>query len=103
MENMSKFPPIPSGLRSRHQRTLQIEAYDDFPNVLLTSVDYKNTGAAGFPDRQVVEQQHRFNSHEVEDKRYDMWSYQGSSYDWGENDILKLTASSRGQILWVQR
>jgi alpha-galactosidase len=75
------------------QRTLQIEAYDDFPNVLLTSVDYKNTGASEYQIDDVIEQQHRFSSHEVKDQQYDMWSYQGSSYDWGEEDVLKLTRS----------
>jgi alpha-galactosidase len=91
----------PSG--STIQRTLQIEAYDDFPNVLLTSVDYKNTGAADFQIDRVIEQQHRFSSHEVKDKRYDMWSYQGSSYDWGENDILKLTRTfSRPNLMGAE-
>ena len=75
------------------QRTLQIEAYDDFPNVLLSSVDYKNTGTTDYQIDDAIEQQHRFNSHEVKDKQYDMWSYQGSSYDWGEEDVLKLTRS----------
>jgi alpha-galactosidase len=73
------------------ERTLQIDAYDDFPGVLLTSVDYKNTGTSDFQIDNAVEQQHRFNSHEANGAPYDMWSYQGSSYDWGENDVLKLT------------
>jgi alpha-galactosidase len=85
------------------QRTLQIDAYDDFPNVLLTSVDYKNTGAAEFKIDRAIEQQHRFSSHEVPDELYDMWSYQGSSYDWGENDVLKLTRTfSRPNLMGAE-
>jgi len=75
------------------QRTLQIEAYDDFPNVLLTSVDYKNTGNADFRIDRAVEQQHRFNSHAPTGAAYDMWSYHGSSYEWGKDDVVKLSRS----------
>jgi alpha-galactosidase len=75
------------------QRTLQIEAYDDFPNLLLTSVDYKNNADSDFQIDSAIEQQHRFSSHEFKSAPYDMWSYQGSSYDWGENDVLKLGRS----------
>ncbi|MGA9040100.1 MAG: glycoside hydrolase family 36 protein [Terriglobales bacterium] len=84
-------PLEPSG--TGIQQTLLIEAYDDFPNVLLTSVQYKNTDPSEFRIDSVIEQQHRFNSHEVKQAPYDMWSYQGSSYDWGEEDVLKLTRS----------
>jgi alpha-galactosidase len=91
----------PSG--SAIQRTLQIDAYDDFPNVLLTSVDYKNAGSADFKIDRAIEQQHRFSSHEVQDERYNMWSYQGSSYDWGENDVLKLTRTfSRPNLMGAE-
>jgi alpha-galactosidase len=71
------------------QRTLQIEAYDDFPNLLLTSASYTNTGSSEFRVDQIVEQQHQFISHVK--APYDMWSYQGSSYDWGKDDVVKLT------------
>ncbi len=75
------------------ERTLLVDAYDDFPGVLLTSVDYKNAGTSEFQIDRAIAQQHRFNSHEVKGEPYDMWSYQGSSYDWGENDVLKLGRS----------
>ena len=38
VESMSKFQPMPIGPSgSIIRRTLQIEAYDDFPNILLSS------------------------------------------------------------------
>jgi len=73
------------------RRTLQIEVYDDFPNLLLTSAAYTNGGASDYHIDEIVEQQHRFNSHELKEHPYAMWSYQGSSYDWGKDDVVKLS------------
>jgi alpha-galactosidase len=73
------------------QRTLQIEVYDDFPTLLLSSATYTNTGTSDHQLDKIVEQQHRFNSHATKETPYDMWSYQGASYDWGEDDVVKLT------------
>lgn len=82
-------PLGPAGTSLR--RTLQVEVYDDFPNLLLSSVTYTNTGNSEYPVDQIVEQQHRFNSQLAKGSPYDMWSYQGSSYDWGKDDVVKLT------------
>jgi alpha-galactosidase len=84
----------PSG--SAIERTLTVEAYDDFPNLLLTTVAYKNAGTADLVIDRVVEQQHRFSAALVNPKSqpWDMWSFQGSSYDWGKDDVLKLTRTS---------
>jgi len=78
------------------QRTLTVEAYDDFPNILLSTVEYKNIGTADLSIDRVVEQQHRFNAKQADPKAqpYDMWSFQGSSYDWGKDDVFRLTRTS---------
>ena len=72
--------------------TLIFEAYDDFPNLLLSSAEYKNTGSADFMIDRAVAQQHRFNATNADPSAqpYDMWSFQGASYDWGKDDVLKL-------------
>jgi len=72
------------------QRTLQVEVYDGFPNLLLSSATYTNAGSSAYHIDEIIEQQHRFNS-QVKEHPYDMWSYQGSSYDWGKDDVAKLT------------
>jgi alpha-galactosidase len=79
------------------ERVLQIECYDDFPNLLLTSVAYKNSGNADFEIQRVITQQHRFNAKLADPKAlpYEMWSYQGSSYNWGSDDVLKLSRGFR--------
>ena len=83
-------PLGPSG--TNLQRTLTLEAFDDFPNLLLSTVEYKNVGSADFAIERVVEQQHRFNAQLAEPKAqpWEMWSYDGASYDWGKDDTFQL-------------
>jgi alpha-galactosidase len=77
------------------QRTVRIEVYDDFPNLLLSSADYKNTGKEDLHVDRTVEQQHRLNASLADGKAhpYDLWSFHGSSYDWGKDDVIKLSRS----------
>jgi alpha-galactosidase len=74
------------------ERSFQVEVYDDFPHLLLSSTEYKNAGTGDFPVERAIEQQHSFSASRA-DKRaqpYDMWSFQGSSYEWGKDDVIKL-------------
>jgi alpha-galactosidase len=73
------------------QQKLLLDAYDDFPNLLLTSSVYTNTTTSKFHIGHIVEQQHMLDSH-VPQKPYDMWSFHGSSYEWGKDDVIKLTS-----------
>jgi alpha-galactosidase len=85
-------PLAPAGVNV--ERTLVVEAYDDFPNIALVSSTYKNVGASDFKIDQVWMQQHRLNANVAKEPPYDMWSFQGSSYDWGKDDVQKLTRTS---------
>ncbi len=85
-------PLAPAGMNV--ERTLVVEAYDDFPNIALVSSTYKNVGASDFKIDQVWMQQHRLNANVAKEPPYDMWSFQGSSYDWGKDDVQKLTRTS---------
>ena len=87
-------PLAPTGVPI--ERMLVVEAYDDFPGVALVSASYKNVGTSDFHIDQVLMQQHRFNAQQVDAKAqpYDMWSFQGSSYDWGKDDVQKIARTS---------
>ncbi|HEY6337456.1 MAG TPA: alpha-galactosidase [Candidatus Sulfotelmatobacter sp.] len=87
-------PLGPSGVDV--ERTLDVETYDDFPNIALVTVAYKNVGTSNFAIDSAVTQQHRFNATLADEKAkpYEMWSFQGSSYDWGKDDVQKLTRIS---------
>ena len=78
------------------ERVLEFEAYDNFPNLALVSSTYKNSGSSDFQLDKVLMQEHRFNAKQADPNAqpYDMWSFHGSSYDWGEEDIYKLKRTS---------
>jgi alpha-galactosidase len=87
-------PLAPTGVSI--QRSLLVEAYDDFPNLVLVSSTYKNDGTGDLQVDQALMQQHRLNAKLADPaaEAYDMWSFQGSSYDWGKDDVQKLTRTS---------
>ncbi len=87
-------PLAPAGVPI--ERDMVFEAYDGFPNMVLVSSAYKNVGTEDFQVDQVLMQQHRFNANQADASAqpYEMWSYQGSSYNWGEDDVQKLKRTS---------
>jgi alpha-galactosidase len=87
-------PLAPSGVDI--ERMLVVEANDDFPNIALVSTTYRNAGTRDLQIDAVWMQQHRFSAKQVDANAqpYDMWSFQGSSYDWGKDDVQKLTRVS---------
>jgi alpha-galactosidase len=87
-------PLAPAGVPI--ERTLVLEAYDDYPSIALVSTSYKNVGNSEVKIEKVLMQEHQLNAKQADDSAqpYDMWSFQGSSYNWGENDVQKLTRTS---------
>lgn len=83
-------PLGPSGTDLRSVMT--VEVYDEFPNILLTSVQYKNDGRGEIKVDRVIGQGHRFSAAQADAKAapFDMWSFQGSSYDWGKDDVFEI-------------
>ncbi|HEV7510793.1 MAG TPA: hypothetical protein VGO27_03795, partial [Candidatus Acidoferrum sp.] len=84
-------PLGPSG--TELQRVLALEVYDNFPNILLSTVEYKNTGAQDVVIEKSVNQRRRLNARlsDAQVHPWEMWSFHGSSYDWGKDDVVKLT------------
>ena len=84
-------PLGPSG--TNLQRLLALEVYDKFPNILISTVEYKNTGSAAVQIDKNVDQRHRLSAQLAGQKTqpWDMWSFHGASYDWGKDDVVKLT------------
>ncbi len=75
------------------QRMLALEVYDKFPNILLSTVEYKNVGTGEFALEKSVDQRHRLSAKIADAKAqpWEMWSFHGSSYDWGKDDVVKLS------------
>ena len=72
------------------EQTLTLELYDDFPNILLATAEYKNAGSSDVAVDEVVAQRHRLNSQQAKAPS-DMWSFHGSSSEWGKDDVVHLT------------
>ena len=75
------------------QRTLVLEAYDDLPNIVLTSTRFENSGSSDARVDEIVTQSHALSAalSPAKSAPYDMWSFHGSSEDWGKDDVIKLS------------
>lgn len=78
------------------QQILTLEIYDDFPNLLLSSLAYSNAGTTELKLDRIIAQQHRLSAQPADPQvaPYDMWCFQGSSSDWGKDDVFKLAKAS---------
>lgn len=77
----------------RVEKKLAVEVYDDFPNLALTTVVYKNVGSTELKLNQVVAQRHRLNASLPDPKAppYQLWSFHGSSTKWGKDDVVLIS------------
>ncbi len=75
------------------EKTILLEAYDDFPNLLLTTVRFKNLGTAALELTQLSTQRHRLNASQTDLKAapFQLWSFQGSSSKWGKDEVLPIS------------
>jgi alpha-galactosidase len=83
-------------------KTLTLEVYDDFPNLALTTVAYKNTGSEDLKIGASVTQSHLLNASLADPQvlPYDLWSFQGSSYEWGKDEVVHLSKNfSRPNVM----
>lgn len=89
---LGKRIEIPASNPEGIQKTLAVEIYDNFPNLAVVTETYRNLSSKEFPIDRVVVNWHRLNAALVDRKTppYRMWSFQGSSYKWGENIIEEI-------------
>jgi len=75
-------------------RTDAIEVYDNFPNLAVVSTSYQNTSASNLKLDRVIAQRHSLDASllDAEAKPYQMWSFQGASVNWGNDEILPIPA-----------
>jgi len=71
-----------------------MEVYDELPDLALTTVSYKNSGATEIVIDRVLMQQHVLNA-SLQDHAvppFAMWSFHGSSEAWGKDDVMQISA-----------
>jgi alpha-galactosidase len=74
------------------EKLFTLEVYDDFPAIALSTVAYKNAGAGELKIDRLTIQRHRLDAALADPKAppHDLWSFQGSAFDWGKPDVLRL-------------
>jgi len=89
---LGKHVEMPARSPEGIEKTLAVEIFDDFPNLAVVTETYRNMTAKDLPIDRVVANPHRLNASLVDPKvpPYRMWSFQGSSYKWGENIIEEI-------------
>jgi alpha-galactosidase len=73
---------------------LSVEIYDDFPNLALLSVSIHNDGQSDVSLDSVTLQRHMFATKTSPngDANGDLWTFQGSSLNWGKDETFLLPA-----------
>lgn len=86
---------VSTSASTKLERMDAIEVYDDFPNLAALSTAYKNTSASDLHLDKVIAQRHRLDASLVDPKvrPYQMWSFQGASVNWGNDEILPIPAN----------
>jgi alpha-galactosidase len=75
------------------EKTLTLEVYDDFPTLAITTAVYRNSGSTDLHLSRIVADRHRLNA-SLTDRNappYGLWSFQGSSYQWGKDDVFPIS------------
>lgn len=75
------------------EETIAFEIYDDFPNLLVSSVSWRNTGSTDLSLQKATVQHRRLNASQTDPGAppYQMWSFHGSSEVWGQDDVIQLS------------
>ena len=75
------------------ERVMTFDVYDDFPNLVVMSEVYRNAGSKPVELGRVNFQAHRLNASLVDARvpPFRMWSFQGSSYKWGKDDVMEIS------------
>jgi alpha-galactosidase len=75
------------------EETIVFEVYDDFPDVLLETVTWRNIGPADLTVHVTAVQRQRLSAAQIEPGMppYKMWSFQGASEEWGKDDVVLLS------------
>ncbi|MGI8962738.1 MAG: alpha-galactosidase [Bryobacteraceae bacterium] len=88
VEVRARSPKLPN-----LEEIIAFEINDAFPNVLVSSVAWRNTGQTDLTLERVTLQNQLLNASQTDPgiPAYSMWSFQGSSEVWGEDEIIRLS------------
>jgi alpha-galactosidase len=84
---------------------LGVEVYADFPGLAVYRVSYRNVGSRAIEIERATLLPLRLSATLADPKAapFEMWSFHGSSFDWGQDDVVPLTRGfSRPNVLGTQ-
>lgn len=75
------------------EESIAFETYDDFPGVLFSTATWRNIGSSDVKLDKVTIEQHHLDASRSDPRvrPFDMWSFEGSSEEWGKDDVVKLS------------
>jgi alpha-galactosidase len=75
------------------EKVLALEVYDDFPKAAFLTITYRNAGKSAVKLGQISLLRRRLNAAltDAQASPFQMWSFQGSSFKWGHDDVSLLT------------
>ena len=79
------------------EETLTLEAYDNFPSLVLLSAGYKNSGdqPQELVSLTLAGQRLNANLSDAKAKPHEMYAFFGSSLKWGKDDVVAIPAKFR--------
>jgi alpha-galactosidase len=73
--------------------TLRLDIYDQFPNLILVSLDLHNSGNSDVSLSSILLQRHNFVIPEATSADpHPLWTFQGASLKWGKDEIFPVPA-----------
>jgi len=74
------------------EKILNVELYEEYPDVAITYATYGNLGTADLTIGEVYNSYYRLDASltGATEVPYEFWSYQGSALEWGEDYIFQL-------------
>ncbi|HTQ96091.1 MAG TPA: alpha-galactosidase, partial [Candidatus Acidoferrum sp.] len=74
------------------EETLTLEVYDSFPNLAILSARLRNAGQKEISLDNVVLQRHSLASATQAESAHPLWTFEGSSLQWGKDEIFPVPA-----------
>lgn len=79
------------------RKVVNIEKYEDYPGVVILQATYKNLSSEQLRIDQIYDDYLRLDSSltDPDNQPYEFWSFQGGSFEWGQDFVLPLSSVSR--------
>src|SRR6516165_4588626 len=86
---------VSTSASTKLERRDTIEVYDDFPNLAFLSTAYRNASPSDLKLDKVIAERHELDASlaDAKAKPYEMWSFEGASVNWGNDEILAIPAN----------